>query len=182
MVHKRFRKHPRTAALAAAAVLVLAPAAAGCGDGGGDAQQSPATASPQDTRATSPQATGDRNQPADPAAARQEIEKAWTTFFDPNASTDAKVRALENGDALRPVLAAFSGDPNAARTSAEVTNVTFTSATRADVTYDLLIDGNPVLTDSKGTAVHQKDAWKVSAKTFCALVKLSPDASAAPGC
>ncbi|WP_336323461.1 hypothetical protein [Streptomyces lavendofoliae] len=174
MVHKSPRKHPRTPALAAAAVLVLVPVAAGCGDdGGGEPQSSP---TPTAT------ATREGNQPADPAAARQEIRKNWTTFFDPGASIDQKAAVLENGDRMRPVLQAFSAGPEAARTSAKVKDVAFTSADRADVTYDLLVGGTPALPDSKGTAVHQQDTWKVSVKTLCALVKLSPDASAVPGC
>ncbi|GAA2512397.1 hypothetical protein [Streptomyces gobitricini] len=174
MVHNSPRKHPRTPALAVAAVLALVPVAAGCGDGdGGEPQRSPA--------ATATVTQGE-DRPADPAAARDEIQKNWTTFFDPGTPTDRKVAVLENGDRMRPVLQAFSASPQAAQTSVQVKDVTFTSATRADVTYDLLVAGNPALPDSKGTAVHQQDTWKVSQKTLCALVRLSPDASAVPGC
>lgn len=174
MVHMRSRKHPRTTALAAAAVLVLVPVAAGCGDDEGS--------EPGSSPAPTATVTQGQNQPADPAAARAEIEKNWATFFDPDSSTDQKVAVLENGDRMRPVLQAFSASPQAAQTSVEVKQVTFTSATGADVTYDLLVAGNPALPDSKGTSVHQQDTWKVSVKTLCALVKLSPDASAVPGC
>lgn len=129
----------------------------------------------------SPTATAPAAQPADPAAAKAQIEKNWTTFFDPEASTDAKVKVLENGEALRPLLAAFGNDKNAARSSAKVTDVTFGSPTQAAVTYDLLIGGNPALPGAKGTAVFQDQTWKVSVKTLCALVRLSGNA-AAPGC
>ena len=174
MVHVR---HPRTAAWEAAAVLILVPAAAGCSDDGGGGSTTPtptATAPPT----TSAPAT---NAPADPAAAKAEIMKNWTTFFDPKATTDAKVKVLENGDQLRPLLAAFSGDKNAAQSSAKVTAVQFTSATEATVTYDLLVGGTPALPGSKGSAVYQDQTWKVSVKTLCALVQLSGNA-AAPGC
>ncbi|MER7108976.1 hypothetical protein [Streptomyces sp. NPDC000229] len=172
MVHKPLRKHPRTAALAAAAILVVAPTAAGCGDdNGGGAQQSPT--------ATAPTA---QNQPSDPAAARQEVQKNWVAFFDPKTPVEEKTRLLENGDRMRPVLQAFSGNPQAAQTSVKVKNVAFTSPTQADVTYDLLVGGQPALPDSKGTAVHQQDTWKVSVKTMCALVELSPNATTVPGC
>ncbi|WP_329404485.1 hypothetical protein [Streptomyces melanogenes] len=160
----------RPAAWAAAAVLVLFPAAAACSDSGGGSEKSP-----------SPTATAPAAQPADPAAAKAQIEKNWTTFFDPEASTDAKVKVLENGEALRPLLAAFGNDKNAARSSAKVTDVTFGSPTQAAVTYDLLIGGNPALPGAKGTAVLQDQTWKVSVKTLCALVRLSGNA-AAPGC
>ncbi|ORT60193.1 hypothetical protein [Streptomyces sp. CB03238] len=171
MVHKSLPKRPRAAALAAAAVLVLVPTAAACGDGNGNGEAE-----------RSPTATAAQNQPADPAAARQQIEKNWAAFFNPKTPVDEKVKLLENGDRMRPVLQAFSANPQAAQTSVKVKNVAFTSATQADVTYDLLVGGQPALPDSKGSAVHQQDTWKVSVKTLCALVKLSPDATAVPGC
>ncbi|WP_406001716.1 hypothetical protein [Streptomyces sp. NBC_00829] len=174
-------RHPRTAAWAAAAMLILVPAAAGCSDDGGSTSATPtpsATASAEPSPSASAPAG---NGPADPAAAKAEIEKNWTTFFDPQASTDAKVSTLENGDQLRPLLAAFANDKNAAQTSVKVTDVQFTSPTEATVTYDLLVGGNPALPGSKGTAVYQDQTWKVSVKALCALVKLSGNA-AAPGC
>ncbi|NUK02358.1 hypothetical protein HRW23_31985 [Streptomyces lunaelactis] len=176
MVHVR---HRRTAAWAAAAVLILVPAAGCSDDGGGGSTPSPTpSATAPTTPATSaPAADG----PADPAAAKQQIEENWTTFFDPEASTEDKVKVLENGNLLRPLLAAFGGDENAAQSSAKVTDVQFTSPTEATVTYDLLVGGTPALPGSKGTSVLQDDTWKVSVKTLCALVKLSGNA-AAPGC
>ncbi|QGV81373.1 hypothetical protein [Streptomyces ficellus] len=168
------RKHPRGAALAAAAVLVLVPVAAGCGNGdGGEPQTSPSPAAT---------ATQGQNQPSDPAAARAEVEKNWTAFFAPATPAEEKVRLLENGERMQPVLQALSGSPQAAQTSVKVENVTFTSPTQGEVTYDLLVAGSPALPDSKGTTVLQDDTWKVSVKTLCALVKLSPDASPVPGC
>ncbi|MGG8407710.1 hypothetical protein ACM614_14360, partial [Streptomyces sp. 12297] len=114
--------------------------------------------------------------PADPAAAKAEIEKNWTTFFDPKASTAEKTRVLEDGDTVRPLLEGFATDPNAATSSARVTDVTFTSPTDARVTYDLLVGGAPALPAAKGTAVFQDQVWKVSLKTLCALVRLSGNA------
>ncbi|MEV4685037.1 hypothetical protein [Streptomyces kurssanovii] len=167
------------AAWAAAAVLVLGPLAAACGDDG-DGGSGPATSPP--TTAATPESPTDGAEPADPAAAEQQIKKNWTAFFDPAVPADEKVKLLENGEALRPVLMAFAKDKNAARASAEVTGVQFTSATRATVTYNLMVDGNTALPDAKGTAVLEGDTWKVSQKALCALVELSPNAGAVPGC
>ncbi|WP_338120184.1 hypothetical protein [Streptomyces agglomeratus] len=158
-------------------MLVLAPAAAACGDDD-DAPEAPAR-SP--ALGTSPPATPERDAPADPAAARAEVEKNWKTFFDPGTPVNDKAKVLEDGDRMQPLLTAFAKDPNAKRSSATVTDVKFTSATGADVTYDLLVGGQPALPDSKGSAVLQDEVWKVSVKTLCALVQLSGNASA-PGC
>ncbi|MGW0121959.1 hypothetical protein [Streptomyces sp. NPDC003327] len=177
----------RAAALAAAAVLVLTPVAAGCSDDEatpGDRATSvlpPAPTTEAPGADESPDAgespeTGDSpgaGEPDDPDAAEDEITRNWTAFFDPKTPVDQKVRLLEDGERMRPVVTAFAGDKNAAMTSAKVTDVEFTSATGADVAYDLLVGGNPALPDSRGTSVLQDDTWKVSVKTLCGLVELS---------
>ncbi|GGY47834.1 hypothetical protein GCM10010363_30670 [Streptomyces omiyaensis] len=158
----------RAAALAATAVLLCGPALAACSD---DASSGGRTATP------SPSAPA---RPADPAAARTEITRNWEAFFAADTPPAERVKLLENGEQMEDVLAAFAGNPQAAATTAKVTGVAFTSATGADVTYDLLAGGNPLLPDSRGTSVLQDDTWKVSVKTLCGLVKLS--GVTVPGC
>ncbi|UUS34711.1 hypothetical protein NRO40_05545 [Streptomyces changanensis] len=171
----------RSTALAAAAVLTLVPLATACGgsEDASDAAQSPAIQTTAPDPTGSP--TGATDAPADEAAARKEVEKNWTAFFDPETPTDEKVRLLENGEQMRPVLSAFGKDANAAKAAAKVKEVDFASATQANVTYDLVVGTSPALTDSKGTAVYQDGIWKVSRSTLCALVKISGNA-AVPGC
>ncbi|MEU3688930.1 hypothetical protein [Streptomyces narbonensis] len=175
MVLERLGGRPRLAALAAAALLALAPAVAGCSDDttSGNEVSEPA---PYGMTAEPP----GEDEPADPAAAEAEITKNWTAFFDPKVPAAEKVKLLENGDAMQPVLAAFAGDRNAAATSAKVTDVEFASATEAEVTYDLLVGGAPALPDSQGTTILQDGTWKVSVKTLCGLVELS--GVTVPGC
>ncbi|MFD8015808.1 hypothetical protein [Streptomyces sp. NPDC058955] len=159
----------RAAALAATAVLLLTPAVAACSD------DEPATGN-QVTSTAPPGMTAQppgAGEPDDPAAAKAEITRNWTAFFDPDTPAAERVELLENGEEMRDVLAAFADNPQAAATTAKVTGVAFTSASGADVTYDLLVGGNPLLPDSRGTSVLQDDTWKVSVKTLCGLVKLS---------
>ncbi|WP_406057088.1 hypothetical protein OG462_11710 [Streptomyces sp. NBC_01077] len=170
MVFARLGRRPRLAALAAAAVLVLTPAVAGCSDDGQGRYDGTETSAPS---------TG-ADEPDDPAAARAEITENWTAFFDPKTPAAERVKLLENGERMQEVLGAFGGDKNAAMTSAKVTGVEFTSATEADVTYDLLVGGAPVLPDAQGTSVLQNDTWKVTVKTLCGLVQLS--GVTVPGC
>ncbi len=174
MVFARLGRRPRLAALAAAAVLVLTPVVAGCSDdgaGGGEGRY--------DGTETSAAPTGG-DEPDDPAAAKAEITRNWTAFFDPGTPAAERVKLLENGEQMQGVLAAFGGDKNAAMTSAKVTGVEFTSATEANVTYDLLVGGAPALPGSQGTSVLQNDTWKVTVKTLCGLVQLS--GVTVPGC
>jgi len=172
MVLKRLVLKRRAAVLAAAAVLALTPVAAGCSDDGGNG-----SGSDQVTPAV-PSVTSD--EPQDPAAAKAEITRNWTAFFDPKTPQGERVKLLENGPKMAPVLAAFAGDKNAQQTSVKVKDVAFTSPTGADVSYDLLVAGNTALPDAKGTSVLQDGTWKVSVKTLCGLVQVS--GTTVPGC
>ncbi|MFF3428571.1 hypothetical protein [Streptomyces sp. NPDC002602] len=165
--------HSRSVAWAAAAVLLLVPATAACTAGATEN----GAASASSTLTTATRADG----PADPAAATARIEKNWAAFFDPSVSADRKVELVQNGDLLKPLIAAVAGHPRAAAVSSEVTGVTFTSPTEAEVTYDLLVSGFPVLSDAKGGAVLEDGVWKVSLTSLCALVKRGGDL-AVPGC
>ncbi|WP_208641382.1 hypothetical protein [Streptomyces africanus] len=166
----------RGTAIAAALVLTLAPVLAACSDDNGGSGSTPPT--PTAERTTSAPASA----PADRAAAETEIRQNWQKFFDPKTSPEDKLAVLENGDRLAPVLKAFSGDERGGQVQAKVTKVQFTSATGADVTYTLTLKGATVLPDASGTAVEQNGTWKLSAKTLCALVQLSGNASPVPGC
>ncbi|NML54449.1 hypothetical protein HHL19_24425 [Streptomyces sp. R302] len=159
----------RAAALAAAAVLLLTPAVTACSDDEPATNNQVTSTYPPGMTAQPPGA----EEPDDPAAAEAEITRNWVAFFDADTPAAERVKLLENGEEMEAVLAAFAGNPQAAATGAEVTDVAFTSASGADVTYDLLVGGNPALPDSRGTAVLQDDTWKVSVKTLCGLVKLS---------
>ncbi|MFE1345024.1 hypothetical protein [Streptomyces sp. NPDC058757] len=159
----------RAAVLAAALTLFLGPALAACSDDEPATGDQVSSTAPSGTAARSPGA----GEPSDPAAAEAEITRNWAAFFDADTPPAERVKLLENGEEMRDVLAAFAGNPQAAASTARVTDVAFTSATGADVTYDLLVGGNPLLPDSRGTSVLQDDTWKVSVKTLCGLVKLS---------
>ncbi|MEU6272233.1 hypothetical protein ABZ871_07385 [Streptomyces populi] len=172
----RGRGHVRAAA--AGAVLVLAATLTACSDNGGGSSTS-STPSVKNSP-SAPPATA----PADPAAARQEIEQNWEKFFDPSVSTQEKQALLENGDRMAPVLQGFNGDQRGRQVKADVQKVEFTSPTEAEVTYTLTLKGATALPNASGTAVEQNGTWKVSVNTLCALVQLSGNASASPvpGC
>lgn len=175
----------RGTALAAALALLLAPAPAACSDdsgGGGDTAPPTPSVERTDTPGEPTEEDTSASGPADTAAAEKEIQKNWKTFFDPATSTEEKQAVLENGDEMGPVLKAFSGDERGGQVEAEVRKVTFTSATGADVTYTLLLEGATALPDAAGTAVEQDGTWKVSVKTLCGLVALSGNATPGPGC
>jgi hypothetical protein len=178
----------RGTAVTAALLLFLGPALAACSDddgGGGDAgvpslSASAATTQTAQPTETSAEPSGDA--PADPVAAEKEIRQNWVKFFDPAVSLKDKQAVLENGDKLGLLLKAFSGDQRGGQVAAKVADVEFTSPTAASVNYALILEGATALPDASGTAVEQDGTWKVSLNTLCALVGLSGNASAAPGC
>jgi hypothetical protein len=170
----------RTALWAAAGILAAGGTVVGCGDddyGGGDATESPT----RTATTASPSPTG--NRPSDPAAAEKQIRENWQKFFDPATPIEEKRKYLQDGDRLYPNLRAFSDDPRGRQVGSEVKTVTFTSATGADVTYTLTLQGATALPDAAGTSVLQDDVWKISAQTFCSLIRMSGGSQGqSPGC
>ncbi|MFI0240701.1 hypothetical protein [Streptomyces sp. NPDC016845] len=173
----------RGAALALAAALALGPAMTACSDDSGGGESDPPTPSSQGPASKEPSAeVPTRSAPADAAAARKEIRENWQKFFDPAVAQEEKEQALEDGAKMRPVLRSFNGDSRGGQVEAKVTTIRFTSPTGAEVTYSLALKGATVLPGAKGTSVEQDGTWKVSVRTLCALVQLSGNASAPPGC
>ncbi|MFD4869031.1 hypothetical protein [Streptomyces sp. NPDC058412] len=173
-------RHPRAAACALAAVLLAVPAAAGrsaaAGPGGQGAPAPPAAVAPAVPGL--PAVDG----PADPAAAKDQIEKNWAAFFDPETPVKEKADLLQHGEMIAMLLGLFGTDPDSPDTAVEISDITFTSPTEATVTYDLLVSGVPALEDSKGIAVLDDGVWKVSLKSLCGLIDLSGHDAPAPPC
>lgn len=120
--------------------------------------------------------------PSDVAAAGASVAQDFSKFFSPATPAAEKVMLLQNGQHLTSVLQGFAGNPLAAKASVTVTAVQFTSATTADVTYNLCQSGSPALPNAKGKAVLENGTWKVSDTTLCALVTLSNNGTPVPGC
>ncbi|MEC4019585.1 hypothetical protein [Streptomyces sp. H27-D2] len=168
-----------------AAVLLLGSGAVGCGDDSGGVDRPPkASATPSKTPGdeTGEPSTAGGSAPSDPAAAKKQVAKNWRKFFDPAVPEAEKLKVLEDGDRMKPVLKGFNGDKRGGQVEAKVSKVTFSSPTEADVRYALMLKGQTALPGAAGTSVRQDKVWKVSVKTLCALVKLSGNAPKGPGC
>ncbi|WP_433520432.1 hypothetical protein ACQPZ2_23555 [Nocardia pseudovaccinii] len=114
------------------------------------------------------------------SATTKAVTDAYVTFFNGGAPADQRIAVVEKGQVFAPVLQAQAGNPQAQGTSATVSAVKPVDATHADVTYTLLMGGNPVLPDQTGQAVKDGAQWKVAATTFCALLALQGGQS--PAC
>jgi hypothetical protein len=100
------------------------------------------------------------------------IAHNWETFFKATTPVATRVSLLQDGTQFQSILKAQSGHGLAASASAKVTNVGMVSGTQADVTYNILISGSPVLSDQHGVAVLQNGTWKVGVASFCGLLHL----------
>ncbi|MEU6558198.1 hypothetical protein [Nocardia nova] len=163
------------AGLCGIAVIAVA-AITGCSD---DKSDNTATTSATAAATSAAATSGAAAAAADPATTKA-VTDAFVQFFDAKQPADQRAAVVEKGDVFGPVLAAQASNPQAQGTSATVSKVSTVDATHADVTYSLLINGAPALPDQAGQAVQDNGRWKVSASTFCALLKLQ--GGTAPAC
>ncbi|MFJ4781157.1 hypothetical protein [Streptomyces sp. NPDC088762] len=166
--------HPRIGVWAAAAVLAGVSVLAGCSSdsGSGADGSAPLVGAP----------VAQTGGPADPAAARAQIEKNWAALFDPEVTAGEKAGLVQNGELIQPLLEGLADRSGADKVSAEVTEVVFTSPTGARVTYDLLVSGFPVLDGRTADMVLEDGVWKVSTRTLCGLAELRGSSTTLPGC
>ncbi|MGN2639952.1 hypothetical protein ACTD5D_28055 [Nocardia takedensis] len=159
----------RSAAVACCGLAVVATVLTGCGS---DDESTAATSTKAAAATSAAPATAD-------AATAQAITKAYTTFFDGSLPAEQRAAVVQNSDAFLPVLKAQAAAGNSG-TTVTVAGVKTTGANSADVSYTLLMGGNPVLPDQTGQAVSEGGAWKVAAATFCALLAIQGGTS--PAC
>lgn len=152
--HMRSHHLARRILMAPALSLAVAAAVAAC-------SSSTSAPPPPKSTATSPSTAG-----GDAAA----IKTNWEAFFSSKTSVDQKVALLENGQDFAQVIRAESRIPLASNSSATVSNVSGITASNASVTYNVLLNGSPALTNQKGMAVKQDGTWKVGDSSFCTLL------------
>lgn len=172
---------PRAVGKPAATLLgrVLVPLAgaallASCSSSGGS------TAATSSTSAGSPSF----NQ----SAATAQVTQAWQSFFSKSTPISQKETLLQNGTtSMMPAVQAFATDPRVGQVTATVQKVTFPSATEADVSYQISLNGTVMESGMAGKAVNVNGQWLVSDATLCGLLQLAAaqgggSASAIPGC
>ena len=126
----------------------------------------PASSAPGTTAATS-------------AAASPEVTTAFRTFFDHFAGDPA---LLEDGETLRAGIDSLRSVPQAATVTVEVHQAkglddagctsAGVAAPCAELSFDLVVNGEPAVPNQTGYAVQQGGRWKVAKTTFCSLAGL----------
>lgn len=153
--------------LAPALGLVFALAITACSSGGSSSSSTAATSAPA---ATTSAATASSSAAAGGSAVAQ-ITANWEAFFNPATPNSKRVQLLENGSEFASAISAFSASPLAQQVSSKVDSVSVTSATKANVKYDLTAAGTSVASGQTGTSVLQDGVWKVGDEVFCGLLK-----------
>jgi hypothetical protein len=120
------------------------------------------------------------------ASAASEVKQTWTTFFSKDTPIAQKAALLQNGQAMAGAMQAFGSNAMVSEVTANVTDVTFPSTTKADVTYSISLNGQVVENSMQGQAVFEGGKWLVADSTLCGLLQLaqsqSGSAAAIPGC
>ncbi len=119
---------------------------------------------------TLPQPTG--APPADQAGAQRAIEAAYHRVFEAAANANA-APDIEGGQALsdaeRKQLQQGYGDITG-KLKVRVNDFRFLSPTEAALSFDLLLNGQPITATTVGRAILVNGQWKVARATFCDIV------------
>jgi hypothetical protein len=108
------------------------------------------------------------------------VKANWEKFFAGTTPAAQKIALLENGQQFGQTIQAQAQSPLAQSTAANVSSVKITSPTGATVRYSILLNKQVALADQTGQAVLQGGVWKVSARSFQALLALEGAASSSP--
>jgi hypothetical protein len=109
---------------------------------------------------------------ADRDAAEAAVERAFETVFDPEASVEARCRAIDRGDNLAPAMHELGGRYQPADVAVDF--VRFLTPTEAEVHFTVFVRQlGPAGLGQAGHAVLVGDEWKVSRDTWCGLVRMA---------
>lgn len=147
---------------------VIALAAAGCSSSGG--AESSSTSNTASTSNAGKQA---------PAGVARAVSHAYAVFFGSTSTAAQSEAVLQHGASFRQALAAEGKSSYADKSAAKVSRVSLASDHVADVTFTVLDNGKPLLSNTQGKAVLDGGAWKVAAVTFCGLLQLEGTAPTA---
>jgi hypothetical protein len=110
-------------------------------------------------------------QPSNSAAARAEVEAAFTAAYAGGlASTDAGRAAIQDGASLAGLAAQVQAGPQApvvAQSTAKVRDVVFTSPSSATARFEIYLGGEAQGGSKLGAAIPVDGRWRVTHDTAC---------------
>ena len=154
-------------------VCALAAGIAACSSSG-NSSSSGASSSPSSAPSSSAPATSSAPvtsaSPVSSSGATAAITTNWEAFFSPKTPVAKRVSLLQDGQTFASVIRSQAGSGLASSATAKVTKVTVVSPSQAKVTYNILLGGQPALSNQSGVAVKQAGTWKVGVASFCGLL------------
>jgi hypothetical protein len=148
-------------------VCALAAGIAACSSSS-NSSSSGASSSPSSAPSSSAPATS--ASPVSSSGATAAITTDWEAFFSPKTPVAKRVSLLQDGQTFASVIQSQAGSGLASSATAKVTKVTVVSSSQAKVTYNILLGGQPALSNQSGVAVKQGGTWKVGVASFCGLL------------
>lgn len=153
-----------------AAVLVTVAA---CASKGMPPAQRVANSTPQGGQSSD---SGGGNGPADPEAAKKQIEALYAFIFNgANPQIDEKLAMVDKGERVRDsfVKALTANKATFDALTSKVDKIEFTSPTEAKTTFTIMINGQPTLEGFEGKALFKDGKWYLAASGLCDLVALA---------
>ena len=108
--------------------------------------------------------------PPDVAAAKASILTAFTTVYNGGLPNETRLALIDDPTGVDAALTAAITGTNAAvasTISAQVSDIVFSSATRATITYTVGVAGQPPSSPRQGAARLASGTWKVTRETVC---------------
>ena len=138
--------------------------------GSSNSSGSGASSSPSSAPSSSAASAASPSTPAASSGTTATIAKNWETFFSAKTPVATRISLLQDGQTFASVIRAQAGSGLAASATAKVTKVTLVSPAQGQVTYSILLGGQPALSGQTGVAVLQDGTWKVGLASFCGLL------------
>lgn len=111
-------------------------------------------------------------QPADPSAAKAGVTKAVGALFG-GVPTAEEFQYVQGSDpTVETAQKTASGNNPNARVGDTVEQIVFTSPTAATVRYQILLNGNPVISNQISQVVLDAGTWKMTRASACAIYAL----------
>jgi hypothetical protein len=105
------------------------------------------------------------------------IVTAYAVAFDSESDYAAKAPYIDDPSGLEDTVARYLTTGETMGGIDVLVTAVAVNGSEADVTYDLLFNGNPTYPDLSGSALLTDDGWKVPRGVFCSLMS-----SARVGC
>jgi hypothetical protein len=95
------------------------------------------------------------------------VVSAYTIALDSVSSYEEKVVFIDDPTGLEDTIAQYLATASSIGGVGVGVSAVAIDGDAAEVTYDLLIGGNPTYPDLKGAAVKATDGWKITRDAFC---------------